>query len=474
MRAAHPPVMAATLDAPMDGGKAAPVAPAVGTTPCTHSISARLSKHLALMTMLVLAPLFACLWWSLQYFISIKNAEDVAEHAHVISDIIALEARAGGEAAVRARIAADAPMRMNSKLELWHADGRPFFADAIDSKRVLSIYTQSAEVMIPAPGLPGLELKARYTKDFARDHDMGRRWAWILALVTLGAGAVVALGTRRQTRRQLEPLSQLAAQTRAISPQRLDQRLSLQDPPSEALPWIEQFNALMQRLDRAYAQLEGFNADVAHELRTPLATLRMQTELALSRPRTVDELRDTLTSSLEEMDRLTSLVNDMLFLSQSDRGATARRGAPLSLAALAREVIEFHEVALDESGLRVEVIGDAVLAVDESLVKRALSNLMSNATRFGERGSTVHVRIEGGPRGASLSVDNRGPGIDLAQMPRLFDRFFRADVSRCCDDGVSHYGLGLAIVAAIARMHGGEPSATSGNGLTRIGFTLGV
>ncbi|MCU0929308.1 MAG: ATP-binding protein [Burkholderiaceae bacterium] len=227
-------------------------------------------------------------------------------------------------------------------------------------------------------------------------------------------------------RRQLRPLHDLAAQTRAISPRRLDQRLALADPAEELLPWIEQFNALMGRLEQAYTQLEAFNADVAHELRTPLATLIGETELALSRERTPQALRETLLSNLEEMQRLSALVNDMLFLSQADRGAVARRGAPVSLAALARQVIEFHEAALDDAGLAVRVDGDATVAVDEPLFKRALSNLLGNAIRFAERGSTVGVRIT--PETADhvqVVVQNAGAEIDAASLPRLFDRFFR-------------------------------------------------
>jgi two-component system heavy metal sensor histidine kinase CusS len=291
--------------------------------------------------------------------------------------------------------------------------------------------------------------------------------------VTLGAGAAVAAGAYWHVRRQLRPLHDLAAQTRAISPRRLDQRLALADPAEELLPWIEQFNALMGRLEQAYTQLEAFNADVAHELRTPLATLIGETELALSRERTPQALRETLLSNLEEMQRLSALVNDMLFLSQADRGAVARRGAPVSLAALARQVIEFHEAALDDAGLAVRVDGDATVAVDEPLFKRALSNLLGNAIRFAERGSTVGVRIT--PETADhvqVVVQNAGAEIDAASLPRLFDRFFRGDASRCCDDGQQHHGLGLAIVAAIARMHAGSTLAESRGGVTKVGFTL--
>ena len=276
--------------------------------------------------------------------------------------------------------------------------------------------------------------------------------------------------------RELRPLASLAAQTRAISPRRLDQRLHLAREAEELQPMIEQFNGLMGRLELAYAQLEGFNADVAHELRTPLATLIGETEVALSRERSAESLRETLLSNLEEMQRLSAMVNDMLFLASADRGAVARRGAPVSLAALAQQVCEYHEAPLEEAGLQLRVEGDATLPVDEPLFKRALSNLLGNATRFADRGSTVLVRIEGG-QGATRAeqvkvvVHNRGQAIEPQQLPRLFDRFFRGDASRCCPEE-QHRGLGLAIVAAIARMHAGRTLAESDAGVTRVGFTL--
>jgi two-component system heavy metal sensor histidine kinase CusS len=251
--------------------------------------------------------------------------------------------------------------------------------------------------------------------------------------------------------------------------------LSLDDPAEELLPWIQQFNALMDRLQRAYGQLEAFNADVAHELRTPLANLIGQTELALSRERSPDALRETLASNLEETQRLSALVNDMLFLSQADRGAMARRGEPVSLAALAAEVAEFHEATLEEAGLALRIDGDARVAVDEPLVKRAVSNLIGNATRFAEPGSTVVVAIAADtPEQVALTVDNTGAEIDREHLPRLFDRFFRGDASRCCEGEQQHHGLGLAIVAAIARMHAGRTLAESAAGRTRVGFTLAV
>jgi two-component system heavy metal sensor histidine kinase CusS len=443
------------------------------SAPCTHSIGVQLSRKLALLTMLVIGALLATSWFSIKMMIVEKNTEDLRFRTDVIADIVALEARAGGESAVLARLRADAPMRASSRLEVLTADGRPFYADAPSGKHALSEHTQSLDITIDTPGVGGGRLRARYTMDFSSDARMGRNWIIVLVALTLIAGAVVGLGTYWRVRRQLRPLQELAAQTRAISPGRLDQRLALQDPAEELLPWIEQFNALMGRLEQSYAQLEGFNADVAHELRTPLANLIGHTELALARERSAESLRETLVGNLEELQRLAAMVNDMLFLSQADRGATARRGRRLSLAALAAQVVEFHEAPLEEAGLHVRIEGDVEAAVDEPLFKRAVSNLLGNAIRFAERGSQITVHIEPDtPEQVRVVVDNAGPAIEPQNLSRLFDRFFRADASRCCEGDEQHHGLGLAIVAAIARMHAGSTLAESAGGRTRVGFTL--
>ncbi len=442
-------------------------------TVCSHSISRRLSRKLALLTVLVLGALSIASWVSVYMLIVQRNADDLVRRAELIGSTLRLEARSGGEQAVRQRLRSDQSMRGDSRLEVRAADGSLLHADPVPPRMADAEYLRSLDFDIDVPEVPGGRLQARYTIDYTPDAEMGTRWAWVLTLVTLVAGALVAAGASWHVRRQLRPLESLAAQTRAISASRLDQRLALADPASELLPWIEQFNALMERLERAYTQLEAFNADVAHELRTPLASLIGETEVALARERPAAALRETLASNLEEMHRLSALVNDMLFLSQADRGAVARRGPPASLAELAAQVLEFHEAPFEDAGVRVRIEGDARVAVDEPLLKRALSNLLGNAARFAERGSTVVVQIDAAAADRVwVMVENAGPSIDPQALPRVFDRFFRADESRACCDGQSHHGLGLAIVAAIARMHAGSTLAESAQGRTRVGFTL--
>ncbi len=285
---------------------------------------------------------------------------------------------------------------------------------------------------------------------------------------------MVAVGAGWFVRRSLRPLGGLAAQTRAISPQHLDQRLALHDPAEELLPWVTQFNALMDRLQRAYTQLEAFNADVAHELRTPLATLIGETEVALSRERSPEALRETLQSNLEEMQRLSALVNDMLFLSQADRGvdrAARRTGQPGRPGRPGQRIPRGHagrrRPDAAHRGRRHAAGGRA--AGQARLVQPA-----GQCHPLCRRpGSTVVIAIGQAPDAQQVQVvvQNRGAVIAADHLPRLFDRFFRVDSARSSDDG-QHHGLGLAIVAAIARMHAGRTLAESASGTTRVGFTL--
>jgi two-component system, OmpR family, heavy metal sensor histidine kinase CusS len=438
---------------------------------CSHSISTRLSRKLAVFTMLVLGVLFTFTWFSVKMVLVDRHEADLTARCTLITKVVGRAAE-GGEAALLTRLIADSTMRANTRLELWRADGSLLYADLEPEALALSDHKRVHDWSIPTPAIAGGELRARYSVDYTRDAAMGTRWAWLLVAVTLAAGALVSAGTRWHVKRGLSPLRDLAAQTRAISARHLDRRLALVDPAEELLPWIAQFNALMDRLQQAVQQLEAFNADVAHELRTPLATLIGETEVALSRERSAPALQETLASNLEEMQRLAALVNDMLFLSQADRGAVARRGQPVSLAELAHQVSEFHEATLEDAGVTLRVDGDAAVPVDVALVKRALSNLIGNATRFATPGSTIVVQIAPDADGQfRVVVENAGEAIQPDHLPRLFDRFFRADSSRCCDDA-QHHGLGLAIVAAIARMHAGRTVAESAAGTTRVGFTL--
>jgi two-component system, OmpR family, heavy metal sensor histidine kinase CusS len=438
-----------------------------------NSISQRLSLQIALLTMVVLGAVFAASWWSVSMLMKERSRDELDFRTQILVQSIAGAAKSGGgEAAILRKMEQVASMRPGTLLEVYRSDGTLLYADAKVPEHSLSAHVQERRFRVDAPGVPGNAVNARLVVDFEDNARMGRRWAWILFVATIVGGTIVAAGAWWRVRRELLPLKQLAAQTQRISADRLDQRLALPEVAEELQPWIGQFNALMDRLQAAIEQLDAFNADVAHEMRTPIAALMGHIEVSLSRERPAGELRETMALSLEELQKLSALVDDMLFLSHADRGARARRAAPRSLRALAEQVLEYHEITFEDAGVVARVTGDAQAGVDDALIRRALSNLLSNAARYADKGSTVQVRIEpqAGKDSARIVVENRGTPIEPQLLPRLFDRFFRADRARsACQQ---HHGLGLAIVAAVARMHGGCTLAESNDGVTRIGFEL--
>ncbi|WP_066267997.1 heavy metal sensor histidine kinase [Hydrogenophaga palleronii] len=443
---------------------------------CPYSISRRLSWLLAVQTVVGLGVLLAFIYGATSMLFAAKHEEELRSYTHVLVDVVQEADTLGGEAEVKARLAWLAERRPGTFVEVQRADGSVFYRDAEPTFNITAAATRGMDFSLSTQEAG--ELKGKVILDCSQDAKTARRMAFLLVGAVLAGAALVGWGTYWRVRCSFRPLLDLAAQTKAIDARHLGQRLSLQEPAEELQPLIDQFNGLMQRVERTYAQLEGFNADVAHELRTPLANLIGHTEVTLSRERSVQELEETLHSNLEELHRMAAIVNDMLFLAQADRGVKARRGASVSLAELVRQVVEFHEAPMEDRGLRVQIDGDAALSMDEPLVKRALSNLLGNAIRYADPGSQlkVHIAREPAADGSSgdsvrLWVENSGPSIAAEHLPRMFDRFFRADAARC-EVEKPHHGLGLSIVAAIARMHDGFPAAESHDGRTRVGFSL--
>jgi two-component system, OmpR family, heavy metal sensor histidine kinase CusS len=437
-----------------------------------YSISGRLARRVALLVGIALTIIVGLIYATTAMLMSNKQAAERAQKIAVITSVAREAAAEGGEAQVLRRLTVMAQRRPGTRLEVRRADGSLFYADPDEAPFRLGDNEQREAFAMDLSSAGGAPMQATLAIDCVHDSQMMRSLAWFLFFVPLVGGGVVGAGTAWRVKRELRPLQQLAKQTQGISADRLDQRLALPMAAAELQPWIGQFNALMDRLQAAIEQLDAFNADVAHEMRTPIAALMGNIEVSLSRTRPANELRDTMALSLEELQKLSSLVDDMLFLSHADRGARARRAAPRSLRTLAEQVLEYHEITFEEAGVSASVAGDAQAAVDDALIRRALSNLLANASRYADKGSTVQVRIEpqAGQDSARIVVENRGAPIDPVLLPRLFDRFFRADRARsACEQ---HHGLGLAIVAAVARMHDGRTLAESQGGVTRIGFEL--
>ncbi len=283
-----------------------------------------------------------------------------------------------------------------------------------------------------------------------------------LALVSASALAIVGLGLR--------PLRRFQKTATEISTRNLTSRIDVSNVPTELQGLGLAFNAMLERLDDGIRRLSEFSADLAHEMRTPLATLLGRTQVVLSLPRTNEQLIDLLESNVEELQRLSRLVADMLFLAQADRAQAGLDLRELDLAEEARTVAEFLQLQADEDGTAISVEGSARVSADRGLVRRAITNVLSNALRHGRQGTPVRIKVFGVDQNvAALEVANEGEPIGAGHLERIFDRFYRVDSSRARDLGGT--GLGLAIVKAIMDLQGGRVEAASSvKGQTR--FTL--
>ncbi len=313
-----------------------------------------------------------------------------------------------------------------------------------------------SQILIGMDPRPRAEMLMRYD-----------RLSILVCALGVAASASLSLFAMRRALRPVRALSEEAARIRPGA--HLD-RLTLPVESAELLPLAERFNEVLERVESAWRQLEGFNADVAHELRTPLAILINGAELALERDRPLPEMREVIASHLEELRALASMVNDMLFLARADRGELPDHLESISLRDEATSVGDFVEALLTERRQRLMVTGDARLLANRTLIRRALVNLLINGSRHAPEGSALAVMIEAHGGFVDVVVRNPGPPIPESVRQRMFDRFWRGENSRV--KAGERFGLGLAIVRAIARMHGGDTSVRCGDGQNDIGFTL--
>lgn len=282
-----------------------------------------------------------------------------------------------------------------------------------------------------------------------------------VALATLVAGVLGWWAAKNG----LAPLRAMRSRAMAITAQRLDERMPTQEFPVEMADLATTLNEMLRRLKEEFDRLSEFSSDLAHELRTPINNLMTQTQVTLSQARSSDEYRDILASNAEEYQRLARMVADMLFLAKADHGLILPSTEKIAVHDETRALYDFYEALAEEKQVRLELVGQAEVWGDRLMLRRALSNLLSNAIRYTPAGERVVIDVMGNANGTTVNVLNAGPPIDEQMIPRLFDRFFRADKSRkqLDSDGA---GLGLSITQAIVHAHGGSMSVSSVDGMT--------
>jgi two-component system heavy metal sensor histidine kinase CusS len=301
-------------------------------------------------------------------------------------------------------------------------------------------------------------------------HFLQRMQHLIWLTVGLSALATALLGAWA-ARSGLRPLRRMSEVAASVSASSLTQRLPEQQMPGELAELAQAFNAMLGRLDDSFQRLSAFSADIAHELRTPLSNLLTHTQVTLTRPRALEDYREALHSNLEELQWMAQLVNDMLYLAKADHGLLTPKRETLELGDETDMLLEFYTPLAEDAGIALGREGSAQIQGDRNMLRRALSNLLDNALRFTPAGGEVRVRIGETAKASYLRVENTGEGIPPERLPRLFDRFYRADPARR-EGSSEHAGLGLAITQSIIRAHGGQIHCESAQGRTSFVIEL--
>ena len=382
-----------------------------------------------------------------------------------------LDTFAGREAQLRAELnrQPELKLRITTAGQRWLDDARgvtlpdaPGLHSLQNAGTDYRIY--NAPLTAGQPDSPQLTLMLDITH---HQHFLQRMQRLIWLTVGLSALATALLGAWA-ARSGLRPLRRMGEVAASVSAHSLTQRLPQQQMPAELADLAQAFNAMLSRLDDAFQRLSAFSADIAHELRTPLSNLLTQTQVILTQPRPLEDYREALHSNLEELQWMAQLVNDMLYLAKADHGLLMPKREPLALADDVDALLEFFALLAEDAQVSLIREGTAHTLGDRGMLRRALSNLLDNALRFTPAGGEVRVRMT---QDVKVTVENTGEGIPPALLPRLFDRFYRADPAR--HEGSSeHAGLGLAITQSIVRAHGGRIFCESEVGLTRFVIEL--
>lgn len=304
------------------------------------------------------------------------------------------------------------------------------------------------------------------------DSQLADLMARIVLSVPLAVGCALCTGYWL-AREALIPLTRMAASAEEITATRLDRRLESLNPDDELGRLARALNGMIARLEQSFQQVRRFTADAAHELRTPLAILRNEAEVALRVPRESEEYRTSLEDMLEEIEHLSQLSEALLFLFREDAGLGLRTRGIVRLDQFAAEMADDLRVVAAERGqtLLLEAASSCQVLADPVQLRRLLSNLLDNAINCTAAGGTITIEVDGDKDRARLVVADTGIGIAPEHLPRIFDRFYRGDSSRSRRTGGC--GLGLSICKSIAEAHGGtiEVQSEPEKG-TRVTLTL--
>ncbi|WP_205962530.1 heavy metal sensor histidine kinase [Paraburkholderia phosphatilytica] len=255
----------------------------------------------------------------------------------------------------------------------------------------------------------------------------------------------------------LKPLRAISERSKNVTVAKLDARLALEHVPVEFVSLVNALNAMLARLETGFQHMQRFTADLAHDMRTPVSNMRGAMEVALARPRSTEDYEQLLASNVEECDRLSRMIENVLFLARAEHPQFVRHMQAFDVGDELARMSEYFEGLADEAGIAIRATGGGRLTADVELFRRAVGNLLANAIRHTPRNGSVELSSRETPDGLQVSVFNQGALVPDAELERIFDRFYRGDPSRNLASGST--GLGLAIVRAIMELHGGSARA---------------
>ncbi|MFO0838816.1 MAG: heavy metal sensor histidine kinase [Phycisphaerae bacterium] len=410
-----------------------------------------------------------------------------------VMEFRALLASAGGDLAdVQRRVRAELGSRLRGDLHFRLLDEHGRVLLTSDPSNVLPDPW-------PVPARPASDMlfRTEFGSETAARHRTGSKWVAIdgftrvvqasylldqvnasldrflrICAAALAAAIVLAVfGGRVLATRGLLPVAKMASAARKISVENLRQRLDRTKAGDELDALAATFNEMLARLDRQVAQIRQFTADAAHELRTPIAALRGNAELALSGERSAGELRAWIAESIEEYDRLSRIADDLLLLARADAGQEFVHRKRMRLDAAVSDVADLFAPLADDRGIRLNCDADGNVWTDgdDGRLRQMIGNLLDNAIKYTPAGGRITVRLAVSNGTAELTIHDTGVGIPHNHLPQVFDRFYRADRARTRDGGA---GLGLAICKTIVEAHEGGIELESGPDGTLVRVNL--
>jgi two-component system heavy metal sensor histidine kinase CusS len=443
-----------------------------------------IASQLILLFTLAATLLLAC-GLGVFYWIVVRHAftEDNAVLADKVDALQTSFEQRGGLAAVAAEINAGGSRQR-----------APFLVRVLDSAGATVGQTTGMEALLPADIFPpaasreiavptehradeklfalttrqalagGQLFTIQVAQDRSSDEQVERRFG-VLVLVVL-AGSILAsiLIAIPVTRRGLRPLEEMKRSLERIGPTHLNERVASSNWPHELQPLAIAFDEMLKRLDDSFTRLSQFSADLAHELRTPVANILGEAQVALSRDRSSAEYRETIESTIGECERLSGIVDNLLFVARADAAREPVDRKRFDARAAVEKISAFYEMIAEDHHVAINCSGHGQISADPALFERAVGNLVDNALRFTPENGSIHIALAEHATDFEVAVSDNGSGIAPEHLPRVFDRFYRAESSRGSDGA----GLGLALVRSIVDLHGGSANISSelGRGTT--------